>query len=71
MDLFDEIIREQEYELYTQQDIEELEASYDEEQEYFEVMNAYQVVTANISYYPEDLLQNLLDLINQRIQKDT
>ena len=54
----------------TTQDIEEMESRYYAEQEYFRLMAAYELVTANIDYYPEDQLMNLLDLITHRIVKD-
>lgn len=55
--------------LYTQQDIEELDSSYEEEKEYINLMDAYTTVFTNITYYPEDQLHNLLDLLNRTLQK--
>ena len=52
-------------------DIEELNLQHEEEAEYFGLMEAYSTVTANISYYTEDQLHNLLDLINRRLEKDS
>jgi len=61
---------EEQLQSLTIQDIEEIESRYYAEQEYLRLMAAYELVTANIDYYPEDQLMNLLDLITHRIVKD-
>lgn len=50
-------------------DIEELDSSYEDEKEYIELTNAYTTVATNIAYYPEDQLHNLLDLITRTLSK--
>ena len=70
MGLLDGSVWEDEFGHFTQQDIEELESLHDEQQEYFGLMESYETVKSNISYYTEDQLHGLLDLINQRLQKD-
>ena len=56
--------------MYTQQDIEELDSHYEEEQEYFGLIESYDTVMTNIAYYTETQLHALLDRINLRLTKD-
>jgi len=58
-------------EMFTRQDIEELDSSYEEQQEYFGLTESYETVIINIAYYTEDQLHTLLDCINLRLAKDT
>ena len=64
------ILEEEDYQLtFGDEDIEEIDSNYEAELEYIELSDAYNKITNNITYYSEDQLHNLLDLLNRALKK--
>jgi hypothetical protein len=64
------ILEEEDYQLtFGDEDIEEIDSNYEAELEYIELSDAYSKITNNITYYSEDQLHSLLDLLNRTLSK--